>query len=103
MISGPFLLGFPKLRIFHAVALLMIFAMEIFSIPCPLTHLEEWLIHHQDPTFSYGGSLIQHYLLRLVYPNLPPSLILWATLLLLITTVAALAWKSPFRKGPLSL
>ena len=99
MIIGPFLFSLPKLRIFHPFGLLAVFIMEILAVPCPLTHLEEWLIRHQDPSFSYGGSMIQYYLIRLVYPDLPPSLILSLTLLLLLITAALLVWRNPFKKS----
>jgi hypothetical protein len=98
MIGGPFLLSFQRLRIFHAAALLAIVVMEVLAVPCPLTHLEEWLIRRQDPSFSYGGSLIQYYLIRMVYPDLPSSIILWASFLWLWVTFGLFVWKNPLKE-----
>jgi hypothetical protein len=51
---------------------------------CPFTYLEIWLRRLHDPTQSYSGSFIIHYVEKIVYINLHPEVILILTILLAI-------------------
>ena len=49
--------------------------IEIFGFWCPLTALEEWLeVRGNVP--AYQGPFLLHYLDAVVYPDIPPNLLI---------------------------
>jgi hypothetical protein len=56
--------------------------IQTFGWYCPLTHLEVWLRTKHDPALAYAGSFIIHYLEKLVYLDISPSMIFIFTILL---------------------
>jgi hypothetical protein len=64
-----------KVKVIHISALAFAITIQVFSWYCPLTHLEAWLRAKHDPALSYSGSFIPHYVEKIVYIDLPPSLI----------------------------
>jgi hypothetical protein len=64
-----------KVRVIHIFALAFAIIIQVFNWYCPLTHLEAWLRAKHDPALSYTGSFITHYIEKIVYIDLPPSLI----------------------------
>src|SRR5260370_2091599 len=49
--------------------------MEIFGFWCPLTALETWLeVRGNVP--AYHGPFLLHYLDAVVYPDIPPNLLI---------------------------
>ena len=64
-----------KVKVIHIFALAFAIIIQAFNWYCPLTHLEAWLRAKHDPTLSYTGSFIPHYIEKIVYIELPPSLI----------------------------
>jgi len=64
-----------KVKVIHIFALAFAIIIQAFNWYCPLTHLEAWLRAKHDPTLSYTGSFIPHYVEKIVYIELPPSLI----------------------------
>lgn len=69
-------------KILHISGLAFAFVIEIFNWYCPLTHMEVWLRTRHDPTLSYTGSFIIHYLEKIIYIQLPYYLIALLTVLI---------------------
>lgn len=64
-----------KVKIIHISALAFAIIIQVFNWYCPLTYLETWLRAKHDSTLSYSGSFIIHYVEKIVYIELSPSLI----------------------------
>src|SRR5512139_2187418 len=71
--------------IVHGAGLLFAVVINLFVWYCPLTHLEAWLMVKQGVS-AYPGSFIGHYAYRLVYLDVPPSVITFLTILLAVAT-----------------
>lgn len=71
-----------KVKILHIFALAFAVTIQAFDWYCPLTHLEVWLRIRHDPALSYTGSFIPHYIEKIVYIELPRSVILVLTIIL---------------------
>ena len=69
-------------RNLHISGLVLAFFIEIFGWYCPLTHMEVWLRSMHEPSMGYKGGFIIHYMERLIYIELPRSLIVILTILL---------------------
>jgi uncharacterized protein DUF2784 len=64
----------PLLRWFHIASLIYGILLEILDWSCPLTPMENWFRGRAGiPT--YRGGFLLHYLDALVYPDVPPSLL----------------------------
>ena len=63
------LLFFASLKIIfiHIPALIWGSYIELTNSICPLTYLENWLLHKANLT-TYSGGFIQNYLVPIVYP-----------------------------------
>ncbi|MCL5021987.1 MAG: DUF2784 domain-containing protein [Nitrospirae bacterium] len=72
-----------KVKLVHISGLVFAVTIQVFSWYCPLTHLEAWLRSKQDATSSYTGSFIAHYAEKIVYIELPSSLIFILTVFLI--------------------
>jgi len=59
----------------HIATLVYGVIVEIFGFWCPLTALEEWL-HVRGQVSAYRGPFLLHYLDALVYPDIPPNLLI---------------------------
>ncbi len=68
----------------HAGGLSFAVISQLAGWYCPLTYLEVWLRHRQDPAQAYPGSFLAHYAERLVYVELPPAAIFLATVALVL-------------------
>lgn len=71
-----------KVRIAHISGLVFAIILQLFDWYCPLTHLETWLRTRHDPSLSYAGSFIIHYVEKLVYIDLSQTLIFVLSLFL---------------------
>jgi hypothetical protein len=71
-----------KVKVIHIAALAFAIIIQVFDWYCPLTHLEAWLRAKHDPTLSYTGSFIPHYVEKIIYIELPPSLIFVSSIFL---------------------
>jgi len=69
-------------RIFHIAGLLFAVLLQVFGWYCPLTYVEIWLREKHDPSITYKGSFIIHYVEKLVYIELTREMIVVLTLLL---------------------
>jgi hypothetical protein len=82
-------------KIIHLAGLIFAVIIEISGWYCPLTYLEVWLRQRREPSLSYSGSFIVHYIERLVYLELPSALIFVLTI-----AIAALSLYLYFLKKP---
>lgn len=69
-------------KIFHLSGLVFAFIIQIFDWYCPLTHLEVWLRSKHNPSLTYKGSFIIHYVEKAVYIELSRTVIIILTVLL---------------------
>jgi len=69
-------------KIFHLSGLAFALIIQIFDWFCPLTHLEVWLRDRHNPGLTYTGSFIIHYVEKIIYIEISPTIILIVTLLL---------------------
>ncbi len=83
LIIGAFIgRKYQAVKIFHITGLCFAVIMQIFGWYCPLTYLEIWLRQKHDPSLSYSGSFIIHYIEKIVYIELSPWIIFILTLIL---------------------
>jgi Protein of Unknown function (DUF2784) len=64
----------PVLSTVHILSLTWGIAVEVSPWPCPLT-LAEQFFEQRAGEASYGGGFLMHYLDRLVYPDVPESVL----------------------------
>ncbi len=89
-----------RLRILHALGLLLALVLQLFNTLCPLTIWEESLRRRQQTDFSYRGSFIVSWLEELVYPGwISMDIITLLTALLSGLTVLSFILKPPYSKG----
>ena len=69
-------------KVIHISGLAFSIVMQIFGWYCPLTYLELWLRQQHNPSLTYSGSFIVHYMEKLVYFELSPLIIFVLTLIL---------------------
>jgi len=74
------------LKRFHIAGLGFAVTMQVFGWYCPLTYLEIWLRERHDPSLTYSGSFIIHYVEKIVYINLSTSVIFVLTLILVLVS-----------------
>jgi len=65
----------PKIAYVHAGGLLFALVLNLFGWYCPLTYLENYLHGLHRSGTGYGGTFLGHYLIPLIYPDLPASFI----------------------------
>ena len=83
LIAGVFLgRRHRTIRIFHIAGLLFAVLLQVFGWYCPLTYVEIWLREKHDPSITYKGSFIIHYVEKLVYIELTREMIVVLTLML---------------------
>lgn len=58
-------------KILHVSGLAFAFIIEVFNFYCPLTYIEVWARSRQDPSLTYSGSFIVHYLEMMIYIEIP--------------------------------
>ncbi len=75
---------YASVKVIHIAGLSFAALMQTFDWYCPLTYLEVWLRRRHDPSLSYSGSFIVHYLEQLVYIEIPPSVVSILTALIII-------------------
>ncbi len=85
LISGAFLgINYKAVKVIHISGLIFAFAIQIFDWHCPLTHLEVWLRLKHDPSLSYTGSFLIHYVEKIIYNGLPQYVIAMLTVFLCV-------------------
>ena len=74
---------YKAVKMLHISGLVFAFVIQILGWYCPLTHLEVWLRAKHDPSLSYAGSFIIHYVEGLIYIEISAGMIFFLTLLLI--------------------
>ncbi|MGA7292816.1 MAG: DUF2784 domain-containing protein [Terriglobales bacterium] len=64
----------PVLRWVHIVSVVWGILVEVGPWPCPLTVLEQWL-EMKSGVEPYHGGFMLHYLDKVVYPDISPTLL----------------------------
>ena len=83
LIFGAFIgRKYRTIKIFHIAGLGFAIIIQIFGWYCPLTHIEIWLREKHNPSLAYSGSFIIHYVEKLIYIDLSPTIILVLTAIL---------------------
>src|SRR5215469_34276 len=85
----------PVLQVVHIASLIWGVLTELF-VPCPLTLVENWLKQRAgiDP---YQGGFLLHYLDKLVYPEMPASVLTAAAVIVCVFNLAydaRLMWRA---------
>ena len=65
----------PKLAYLHAFGLVFSLVLNLMGWYCPLTYAEKHLKVSLQAGHAYGGSFLGHYLIPVIYPDLPESYI----------------------------
>lgn len=79
----------PWLRAVHLAAILLVVAEAWGGVACPLTTLETALRDHAGEA-TYDGTFMAHWLRRLLYHDLPPSV--FVTAYTIFGTAVAASW-----------
>jgi len=88
LIFGAFIgRKFKWIKRLHIGGIILALVFQFFGWYCPLTHLEIRLRKMHDPSQSYSGSFIIHYVEKIVYLNMSPGVILALTIILAIVSV----------------
>ncbi len=84
--------GRPWLTAFHLASLTWGIIVDTGPWPCPLTMLEQWLETRAGmPTYS--GSFLVHYLDKIVYPNVPVSVIIGGATAVCVVNLLVYIWR----------
>jgi Protein of Unknown function (DUF2784) len=70
----------PVLRWLHIISLIWGILTELLPWPCPLTLLENWL-ELKAGVAPYQGGFLLHYMDKLVYPDVSPTVLTMAGVL----------------------
>ena len=77
----------PLLRWLHIASLVWGILTELLPWPCPLTLLENWL-EFEGGVEPYQGGFLLHYLDKLVYPDIPATILTVAGVLVCVLNLA---------------
>ena len=77
----------PILRYLHIASLLWAILTELLPWPCPLTVLENWL-EAKAGIQPYQGGFLLHYLDKLVYPDISPTVLTVAGVVVCVLNLA---------------
>jgi len=101
VIGGPLLSWrWPRFRVGHSLMMLITILIMIFGRICPLTVWEQQLRAAHDPTGSYSGGFIVHYVTNVIHVDISP----WAIFIPLVlwflgwSTVYFLFWSKKGKK-----
>jgi hypothetical protein len=84
--------GRPILTAFHILSLVWGIIVELSPLPCPLTLLEQ-MFEQQAGGGGYQGAFLTHYLDRLVYPDIPESVLVVAGVIVCVANLGVYAWR----------
>lgn len=84
-------------RTLHLAGIVYVGALSLQGKLCPLTIWENQLRVKAEPTSTYSGSFIIHYIEKLVYPEVNPLLLQVATITLGVFTILAYILAPPFK------
>ena len=82
-------------RTVHLLGILFVVTLEILGKYCPLTLWENALRSHYNPETDYPGSFIIKQIEQMIYPDVPPLIVIIPTILLAAFTLAVFVLKPP--------
>ena len=97
-LCGPFYKRFFDwwlFRTLHLFGIVYVGLLALLREYCPLTILENMLRQKYNPELRYPGSFLVHYIEKLVYPDVNPSIILIPTAIIALFTVVVFIIKPP--------
>ena len=86
-------------RTLHLCGIIYVGLLVLLREYCPLTILENTVRAKYNPNLTYPGSFIVHYIEKLVYPDVNPSIILVPTIFIAVYTIVVFIFKPPIHKG----
>ena len=96
---GAFLTrGLPRLAALHVATLVYGMIVEIFGFWCSLTALEQWL-EMRGAAAAYRGPFLLHYLDALVYPDVPPSLLVAGAVVICVLNLLIYLYRLRIRRS----
>jgi Protein of Unknown function (DUF2784) len=75
----------------HGISLVYGMVIEVVPWPCPLTLAENWF-EVQAGRLPYRGPFLLHYLDALVYPSVPPQILIWGAAVVVLVN-GAIYWR----------
>ena len=84
-------------RTIHLFGIAYVSLLAIMGKYCPLTLWENTLRAKYDPSLTYPGSFMIHYVERLVYPDINPLIIRIPTTFIAVFTVIVFILRPPRR------
>lgn len=84
-------------RSVHLAGILFVAGLEVLGKYCPLTIWENALRRHYDPEHVYPGSFIVQYVVRLIYPDVDPVILLIPTASIALFTLIVFVLRPPER------
>jgi cytochrome c biogenesis protein CcdA len=75
----------------HGICVVYGLVIELAPWPCPLTLAENWFEIRAGRT-PYRGPFLLHYLDAIVYPAVPPQILIWGAAIVLIAN-AIVYWR----------
>ena len=82
-------------RTLHLCGIIYVGLLALLREYCPLTILENTVRAKYNPDLTYPGSFIVHYIEKLVYPDVNPSIILVPTIFIAVFSVVVFIIKPP--------
>ncbi|MCK5655238.1 MAG: DUF2784 domain-containing protein [Candidatus Aureabacteria bacterium] len=82
-------------RTLHLCGIIYVGLLALLREYCPLTILENTVRTKYNPELTYPGSFIVHYIEKLVYPDVNPSIILVPTIFIAVFSVVVFIIKPP--------
>ena len=82
----------PWLRWFHIGSLVYGILLEVFVWVCPLTYAEQWLLRRAGLR-SYRESFLGHYLEELIYPTVPPMLLMGVSVAVILLVLGVYLYR----------
>ncbi|HVB33373.1 MAG TPA: DUF2784 domain-containing protein [Patescibacteria group bacterium] len=81
----------------HGICIVYGVVIEVAPWPCPLTLAENWF-EVQAGRVPYRGPFLLHYLDAVVYPSVPPQILIWGAVVVLAVN-AAVYWRRARRRA----
>jgi len=82
-------------RSLHLFGIVYVGLLAVLREYCPLTILENFSRQRSAAEGGYSGSFIVHYIEKLVYPNVNPSIILIPTIFIAVFTIVVFIIRPP--------
>jgi len=82
-------------RVMHLIGIIYVNLLGLMGKFCPLTLWENILREKHNPSLTYPGSFIIHYVEKLVYPEVNPWIIYIPTILITVFTIIIFILRPP--------